>query len=82
MIEFADAAARRSRLIAALCPDLSVPKAGGLRDLMQALELSRTGGDELPELEPLLRRTRSLDRPRPARATRPRRSLTCKRPTG
>ncbi len=47
-------------LIAALCPDMGMPKSGGLLDLMAALELSRPIIDELPELNRSLRRTRSL----------------------
>ncbi|QCB46888.1 acyl-CoA dehydrogenase [Hydrogenophaga sp. PAMC20947] len=48
-------------LIACLCPDVSRPKQGGLLDLMMALELARPLGEELAELNKVLRRTRSLE---------------------
>ena len=48
-------------LIQRLCPDVGVPKAGGLRDLMQALKLAQPLGDELPTLNKLLRRSASLE---------------------
>ena len=48
-------------LIARLCPDVSRPKTGGLLDLMLALELARAVGDDLPELNKAVRRTRSLE---------------------
>jgi acyl-CoA dehydrogenase len=40
---------------------MGVPAAGGLRDLMLALELADAVGDELPDLNQVLRRTDSLD---------------------
>ncbi|MEK8034838.1 acyl-CoA dehydrogenase [Ideonella sp. DXS29W] len=43
-------------LIGRLCPDLAQPAGGGLRDLMDALALSREVGDSLPQLHEALRR--------------------------
>ena len=48
-------------LIATLCPDVGKPKQGGLRDLIQALELAGPVADELATLNHTLRRTRSLE---------------------
>ena len=48
-------------LIARLCPDVGKPKQGGLRDLIQALELAGPVADELATLNHTLRRTRSLE---------------------
>jgi acyl-CoA dehydrogenase len=48
-------------LIARLCPDVGRPGQGGLLDLMIALELAQPLGDELPALNKVLRRTRSLE---------------------
>ena len=59
-IDLADALRANPELVRKLCPDLSTPKAGGLLDLMRALELSRPVIDELPALNRVLRRTRSL----------------------
>jgi acyl-CoA dehydrogenase len=61
VLELADALRDDPNLVAHLCPDLSMPAQGGLRDLMQALELSRPVADELPQLNHALRRTRSLE---------------------
>jgi len=47
--------------VQALCPDVGVPKSGGLKDLIQALELSRPLAGELEALNKVLRRTRSLE---------------------
>ncbi len=47
-------------LLARLCPDLARPKCGGLLDLMRALEAAQPLAAELPELDRVLRRTRSL----------------------
>jgi acyl-CoA dehydrogenase len=45
-----------------LCPDIGRPGSGGLRDLIDALELAKAvGHDELPRLNQALRRTRSLE---------------------
>ena len=46
--------------IARLCPDVERPKAGGLLDLMQALELAQAVGNDMTALNHALRRTRSL----------------------
>ncbi|MEO8153182.1 MAG: acyl-CoA dehydrogenase [Rhizobacter sp.] len=61
LIAFADTLRANPGLIARLCPDVSRPKNGGLLDLMQALELAREVGDELPALNTALRRTHSLE---------------------
>jgi len=61
MLALADALRDDPQVIALLCPDLGRPRAGGLLDLMQAIELSRPVAGELPELNKVLRRTRSLE---------------------
>ena len=48
-------------LIARLCPDVSVPRAGGLRDLMDALALAEPVADEIDQLNTALRRVRPLE---------------------
>ncbi|MDH5538012.1 MAG: acyl-CoA dehydrogenase [Rhizobacter sp.] len=60
MLALAESLRTDPALIARLCPDVGTPKQGGLRDLMQALELARPLGDELAALNHTLRRTRSL----------------------
>jgi acyl-CoA dehydrogenase len=61
LIALSDAMRENRALVARLCPDMGVPAAGGLRDLMLALELADAVGDELPDLNQVLRRTDSLD---------------------
>ncbi len=61
LIGYADALREDPDLIERLCPDVSVPATGGLRDLMHALELAGAVDDELPELNKVLRRTSSLE---------------------
>ncbi len=61
LVAFADALRTDPALVARLCPDVSRPAAGGLLDLMHALELANAVGDELPELNKAVRRTRSLE---------------------
>jgi acyl-CoA dehydrogenase len=61
VIELAEALRTDAKLVSLLCPDIGVPKAGGLLDLMRALELSWPVADELPVLNRVLRRTRSLE---------------------
>jgi acyl-CoA dehydrogenase len=61
LIAMADALREDRSLIARLCPDVGVPSAGGLRDLMQAIELAEAVGDEVPELNKVLRRASSLE---------------------
>ena len=61
MIGLSDALRENRALVARLCPDIGVPADGGLRDLMLALELADAVGDELPELNQVLRRTESLE---------------------
>ncbi len=60
LIALSDALRDNRALVARLCPDVGVPASGGLRDLMLALELADAVGDELPELNKVLRRTDSL----------------------
>jgi acyl-CoA dehydrogenase len=48
-------------IVARLCPDLSEPAAGGLFELMQALELGARLGEESAALNKVLRRTNSLE---------------------
>ena len=49
-------------VIVRLCPDVSVPKSGGLLDLMRALALTeQLGSDTTAELNKLVRRTRSFE---------------------
>jgi acyl-CoA dehydrogenase len=61
IVELAEMLRNDPALVRKLCPDLGVPKAGGLLDLMRALDLSRPVIDELPALNRVLRRTRSLE---------------------
>ncbi len=60
LIAYADALREDRSLIARLCPDVGVPPAGGMHDLMRALELADAIADEVPELNKVLRRTNSL----------------------
>lgn len=60
LIALSDALRDNRAMVARLCPDVGVPASGGLRDLMLALELADAVGDELPELNKVLRRTDSL----------------------
>jgi acyl-CoA dehydrogenase len=50
-----------SRIVERLAPDLSEPAAGGLRDLMHAMELSAQLGDASTALNKVLRRTNSFE---------------------
>ena len=61
MLDLAAALRSDPVLIARLCPDIGTPKQGGLRDLIEALELAKPVADELAALNHTLRRTRSLD---------------------
>jgi acyl-CoA dehydrogenase len=61
LIAFADALRSDPSLIARLCPDVSRGKNSGLTELMDALELARIVGDELPGLNKAVRRTQSLE---------------------
>jgi acyl-CoA dehydrogenase len=61
LIAHADALREDRELLARLCPDISAPAAGGLRDLMHALELADAIPGEVPELNKVLRRTSSLE---------------------
>jgi len=44
-----------------LCPDMSVPRQGGLFDLMDALSMGSLLGEDVHELNKVLRRTHSLE---------------------
>jgi acyl-CoA dehydrogenase len=61
LLALADALRGDPDLVAGLCPDIGRPRQGGLLDLTQALELARAVADELPALNQVLRRTRSLE---------------------
>jgi len=61
LLALADALRDDPVLMDRLCPDVGVPKSGGLRDLALAIELSRAVKDELPAFNKVLRRTRSLE---------------------
>ena len=62
LIAYADALRDDPSLVARLCPDVSRPGAGGLLDLMRALDAARAlGADELHRLNQALRRADSLD---------------------
>ncbi len=61
MLELADLLRSRRDIVDSLCPDLSVPRSGGLRDLMDALDLAAQLGNESAELNKLVRRTRSFE---------------------
>jgi acyl-CoA dehydrogenase len=61
LLALADSLRDDASLLASLCPDVGVPKSGGLRELQQALDLARPLGDELPELNRTLRRSHSLE---------------------
>ncbi len=60
LLAVAEALGTDPRLLARLCPDVGVPKAGGLLDLMRALDAARPVAGELDELNRALRRHRSL----------------------
>ncbi|KQV89801.1 acyl-CoA dehydrogenase [Rhizobacter sp. Root1221] len=61
VLALAEALRADPALVGRLCPDIGQPRAGGLRDLMDALALSVPVADELAELNGVLRRTRSLE---------------------
>jgi len=61
LIALADLLRNDPDLVRRLCPDLARPKAGGLRDLMDALEAARPIADQVPDLNKALRRTRSVE---------------------
>jgi acyl-CoA dehydrogenase len=61
LLELAKLLREDPRLVMQLCPDLSVPASGGLLDLMKALELAQQLGDEVAQLNKVLRRTNSLE---------------------
>ncbi len=61
MLELARLLRSRHDLVARLCPDMATPKQGGVRDLMEALQLARRlGADASGELNKAVRRTRSF----------------------
>jgi acyl-CoA dehydrogenase len=49
-------------LIKRLCPDLATPAGGGLRDLMDALDLAAQLGEETVTLNKAVRRSQSMER--------------------
>jgi len=61
LIELAELLRKNPRIVERLAPDLSEPAAGGLRDLMHAMELSAQLGDTTAALNKVLRRTNSLE---------------------
>ncbi|HUL67087.1 MAG TPA: acyl-CoA dehydrogenase [Burkholderiaceae bacterium] len=61
LLAFAEALRADTRLLERLCPDIALPKTGGMLDLMRALELATEMGDEAPALNKLVRRTASLE---------------------
>ena len=62
LMALADALRTDARLLARLCPDVSVPAAGGLHDLAEALRLAEAlGENEVAALNRVLRRTLSLE---------------------
>ena len=63
-------------LVDALCPDVVIPRQGGLADLARALALSKVVKDGLPALNKVLRRTRSLQEAA-ASARNPAAALAC-----
>lgn len=61
LLALAETLRTRPDVVARLCPDLERPAAGGLCDLMLALELGQRLGDQTAPLNKVLRRTRSLE---------------------
>jgi len=61
LLAFAEALRTDRHLIERLCPDITLPKSGGMLDLMRALELAAELGDEAPALNKLVRRSESLE---------------------
>ena len=61
MLELAELLRSRRDIVDSLCPDLGVPRSGGLRELMDALDLAAQLGSESAELNKLVRRTRSFE---------------------
>ena len=60
-LALADQLRENPEVVARLCPDIARPKAGGLLDLMTALEAAVPVKDEVSDLNRALRRTRSFD---------------------
>jgi acyl-CoA dehydrogenase len=61
LIALADALRTEPSLMARLCPDIGLPKSGGMRELAEALDLARAVGADMPALNQALRRTHSLE---------------------
>jgi len=61
LLALAETLRTRPEVVERLVPDLSEPAAGGLRDLMSALELGDRLGEETAALNKVLRRTNSLE---------------------
>ncbi|CAA2103065.1 acyl-CoA dehydrogenase [Variovorax paradoxus] len=61
LLELSELLRSNPRIVERLAPDLSEPAAGGLRDLMHAMELGARLGGTTAELNKVLRRTNSLE---------------------
>jgi len=61
LLELAELLRKDPRIVGRLAPDLSEPAAGGLLDLMHAMELGAKLGDGTAALNKVLRRTNSLE---------------------
>ncbi|MEO8249717.1 MAG: acyl-CoA dehydrogenase, partial [Burkholderiales bacterium] len=61
LLALAESLRDQPRVVDRLCSDLAEPAAGGLLDLMRALELGRQLGGQTAALNKVLRRTRSLE---------------------
>ncbi|SEL15424.1 acyl-CoA dehydrogenase [Variovorax sp. YR750] len=61
LLELAELLRKEPRIVARLAPDLSEPAAGGLLDLMHAMELGAKLGEGTAALNKVLRRTNSLE---------------------
>ncbi|SEF33312.1 acyl-CoA dehydrogenase [Variovorax sp. NFACC27] len=61
LLELAELLRKEPRIVARLAPDLSEPAAGGLLDLMHAMELGTKLGEGTAALNKVLRRTNSLE---------------------
>jgi acyl-CoA dehydrogenase len=61
LLDLAELLRKDPRIVGRLAPDLSEPAAGGLLDLMHAMELGAKLGDGTAALNKVLRRTNSLE---------------------
>jgi acyl-CoA dehydrogenase len=62
LLELAKLLRTDRELMQRLCPDLATPAGGGLRDLMDALELAAQLGEETVALNKAVRRSQSMER--------------------